>query len=199
MATHSVQASVAIVHAAAAAAVPRFWADTEVRRVASRRAVVRMRRRYPNCTLLSFSYLRVSGGRVSQMCHFRGTLDTPAKRPSQYLSSMSFRHIAALVAFGLLVAVPAHAQSAEPAAGTIAITVSTQGGTVLLPGAVVLVHGPAGQHVAEQTSDGNGHVTVSGLAPGSYHVSATLDGFDAVDRPVTIVPGAGVALAIDMT
>src|SRR5262245_49454356 len=88
-----------------------------------------------------------------------------------------------------LIAAPARAQSAASSAGTLDATISTQNGAVLLPGALLLVRGASGDEVAEEISDGDGHVHVAGLAPGSYRVRVTLDGFDAAERPLTIEAG----------
>ena len=102
-----------------------------------------------------------------------------------------------ILVFGLLAA-PARAQSAPPSPATLDATISTQSGTVLLPGALLLVSGAGGDQVAEEVSDGDGHVHVGSLAPGIYHVRVTLDGFDAVDRQLTIDPGQQATLAIDL-
>src|SRR5262245_21280382 len=81
---------------------------------------------------------------------------------------------------------PSHASVSSPALpGTVNATMSTQGGTVLLPGVLVLLQMASGEPVAEEVSDGDGQVVISGLAPGIYHLNATLDGFDPADRVVT--------------
>src|SRR5262245_3392252 len=86
----------------------------------------------------------------------------------------------------MLVAVSAGAQSDAGPAGEIDVTVSTQAGTVVLPGVVVTVKTGSGEQLAQEVSDGQGHVTVRGLPPGPHHVSASLDGFDPVERTVTV-------------
>src|SRR5689334_9139267 len=78
----------------------------------------------------------------------------------------------------------AFAQPAAPPPGTIEATISTQGGTVLLPG--VLVEIVQGAQTSEQVSDGNGHVALTDLPRGTYRLHITLDGFEPVDRTVTI-------------
>lgn len=97
----------------------------------------------------------------------------------------------------LFTALPVRAQS-PAAAGGIDATISTQGGTVLLPGVLVLVRRANGEQVAEQVSDSEGRIKIGELAPGVYRVAASLDGFDAVERTVTIGAGTSVALTIDM-
>jgi hypothetical protein len=105
--------------------------------------------------------------------------------------------LALLLAFALGGGI-ARGQSEHSDPGTIDATISTQNGTVLLPGVLVLVRGAGGDQVAEQVSDGGGHVSISGLAPGVYRLQATLDGFDAVERPVTLARDSGASVAIDM-
>jgi hypothetical protein len=104
---------------------------------------------------------------------------------------------------GILTLTLGHVAAAQSTAlsGTVTATLSTQGGTVLLPGVLVLVRSAAGEQVAQEVSDGDGHVTISGLAPGIYRLDATLDGFDPANRLLTIAAGATapVPVTIDMT
>jgi carboxypeptidase family protein/TonB-dependent receptor-like protein len=90
----------------------------------------------------------------------------------------------------------AYGQSA--AVGAIEGTLSTQAGTVYLPGVTVVVRDADGRQVAEETSDGTGLIKIGNLAAGAYRVTAALDGFESVERVVTIPPGGTVAVEIDM-
>jgi hypothetical protein len=92
----------------------------------------------------------------------------------------------------------AHAQSATAVNGGIEGTISTQGGTVFLPGALVLVRNGGGEQVAEQVSDETGHIKIGDLRAGVYRVIVSLDGFDSVERQVTLVPGSVATVSIDM-
>jgi len=91
-----------------------------------------------------------------------------------------------------------HAQSAAAVNGAVEGTISTQGGSVLLPGVLVLVRNAGGEQLAEQVSDGEGHIKIGDLPAGVYRVNASLDGFESIERPVTIVPGGVVTISIDM-
>jgi hypothetical protein len=88
--------------------------------------------------------------------------------------------------------------SAAPAAGRVDATISTQGGTVMLPGVLVVVASAGGDQTSEEISDAEGRVSVTGLAPGVYRIHTTLDGFDPADRTVTVAADHGAAVAIDM-
>ena len=93
---------------------------------------------------------------------------------------------------------PAGQQPDPVPAGTIEATISTQSGTVLLPGVLVVITRLGGDQVAELISDSAGHVSVAGLEAGIYRVRATIDGFDPFERSVTIADRGG-QLTIDMS
>ena len=82
--------------------------------------------------------------------------------------------------------------------GTIAGTVSTQNGSVRLPGVVVAVHGEADAELPQPVSDGDGKFTIPDLPPGRYTLSAALDGFQAVEMSVTVAAGATISLTLDL-
>jgi len=84
------------------------------------------------------------------------------------------------------------AQTEPRVPGTIEGTVSTQNGAVALPGVVVSVRDASDREVAQQVSDGGGHFVVNGLMPVRYHVRASLDGFETLEREA-IVPAGGTA------
>src|SRR5689334_5465640 len=92
----------------------------------------------------------------------------------------------------------AWAQSATGPSGEIDVTVSTQDGTVLLPGVVVTLTAGSGAPLAQDVSDEQGHVAVHGVQPGTYQVHAALDGFDSLDRTIVVGASDVVMLTLDL-
>ncbi len=90
------------------------------------------------------------------------------------------------------------AQTPGEPSGEIDGTVSTQNGTVRLPGAVIVVRSTANEELSEQVSDGDGQFRIAGLPPGRYKVSATLDGFEAVEVSAVVAPGGLATLSLDL-
>jgi len=103
------------------------------------------------------------------------------------------RYVCALV---LAVATAAHAQSPVP--GTIEGSVSTQNGAVALPGVLVSVRDASDREVSQQVSDGDGHFVATALMPARYHVRASLDGFETLDREAVVPAGGTVRVALDL-
>ena len=82
--------------------------------------------------------------------------------------------------------------------GTIAGIVSTQNGSVRLPGVVVVVKGEADGDLPPPVSDADGTFVIPGLPPGRYTLTAALDGFQPVEMPVTVAAGATVSVTLDL-
>src|SRR3954462_13259626 len=83
----------------------------------------------------------------------------------------------ALVALALIAYASARAHAQAPAASTGGIqgTVSTQDGTVRLPGVLIsLLQGSSPEDVTSLASDESGHFTIPDLKPGRYRVRASL-------------------------
>jgi hypothetical protein len=122
--------------------------------------------------------------------------------PAEYLLLVS--RLARVVQFLLIagvVAALAETTSAQVAAGepgAIEGVVSTQHGTVRLPGAVVSLDDASNQEVSQQVSDDQGHFKVADLPPARYRVRAFLDGFQAVDVSVTVESGQTDEVALDL-
>jgi hypothetical protein len=100
----------------------------------------------------------------------------------------------------LAVLTAAHSVSAQqaPPAGVIAGAVSTQDGSVRLPGAVVTVTSEAGVQVDQKVADGEGRFRTSPLAPGSYHVAAMLAGFESTQATVAVTAGGTSTVTLDL-
>ena len=119
-------------------------------------------------------------------------------------------HLLIALALGLASASAAQAQtpSAPPAAvatqaGPPAATASLHGHIAdptgaLIPGAQVSVTTSAGKTVATATADASGTYQVSGLAPGSYVVQATFEGFAPFVMPA-IQLAAGQIKRVDIS
>ena len=90
------------------------------------------------------------------------------------------------------------AQARSDATGVIDGTVSTENGTVKLPGAVIVVRSASGQQVAQQMSDSDGRFSVANLEPARYTVSVTMDGFQTADSSVVATAGAAASLVIEL-
>src|SRR5690242_15059807 len=108
------------------------------------------------------------------------------------------RHVTALLLVWLLSnGASAHAQASAAVAGEVDATISTQDGAVLLPGVLVVIRSIDGTQLAEQVSDGDGRVKIVDLAPATYRVEASLDGFETVSRTVRVEASGVATLAID--
>jgi len=90
------------------------------------------------------------------------------------------------------------AQDTATRTGIIEGTISTQNGSVRLPGVVVVVHGETDLELPQPVSDGDGKFVIPDLPPGRYTLSAALDGFQAVEVSATVAAGAAVTLTLDL-
>jgi len=105
--------------------------------------------------------------------------------------------ITVLVAI-LLSAAPAVAQVRPARAGMIDGVVTTQGGTIRLGGAQVVVQDGGGRQVTTVLSEGDGHFSVVALPEGRYRVTASLAGFETGMAAAVIVVGTTTEVAIDL-
>jgi Carboxypeptidase regulatory-like domain/TonB dependent receptor-like, beta-barrel len=100
-----------------------------------------------------------------------------------------------------LVAAGAHrvgTQGATERTGTIEGTVSTQGGSVKLPGVVVSVRGASDEELAQQVSNEEGYFAIPHLPPARYRVRASLDGFQTVEGEAVVAPGGVANVTLDL-
>jgi hypothetical protein len=105
-------------------------------------------------------------------------------------------HLSVLLAIALVV-LPAWGTAQTPS-GTISGLVTTQTGTIPLPGALIAVENSAGIRVSSLTSQGDGRFATPDLPPGRYTISASLDGFLTTSSAVRVVPGQRVDVALDL-
>ena len=103
----------------------------------------------------------------------------------------------ALVALALFVAAPVSV-CAQGKLGTIQGSVTTQKGSVRLPGALVTLRDLSGREMANQLADADGRFRFADLPEGRYRVSASLDGFQGTDVSVALAAGRSTEQSIDM-
>ena len=89
------------------------------------------------------------------------------------------------------------AQAAADSRGILECTISTQKGSVVLPGVLVRVVGSSDAQVAEELSDGEGHVKIT-LPPAEYHLYAALEGFQPADVSAVVLPDQVVKVTLDL-
>jgi len=104
----------------------------------------------------------------------------------------------AIVSIVLLSAWLAHAQEGGKPAGSIQGIVSTQSGSVKLPGVTVAVLGTSDQPIAQQVSDEDGRFALPDLPPARYRVRASLDGFQTLEKEAVVAAGGVVSLMLDL-
>jgi hypothetical protein len=100
----------------------------------------------------------------------------------------------------LCLAVPlaAEAQTRTPATGAVEGIVSTQGGSVSLPGGLVVIRDAFDVQINEQVTDRDGRFRISDLAPGTYRLEASYDGFASRVVSVVVVAGEIARVAVDL-
>ena len=106
--------------------------------------------------------------------------------------------LAAALASVLGSVLPSDARAQAPQErAVIAVTVTTQS-TIRLPGALVEVRDAKNIVVARQITDADGKVGFRGLPPGSYHLVASLEGFQTQKFDAALVDGRTTTVAIDL-
>ena len=108
---------------------------------------------------------------------------------------LRFRLIAAVaVAIGLLAAVPARAQSNATLSGTV-----TDAQNAVMPGVSITVHNSATNQDRAVVTDAQGQYVVAALPPGTYEVTAHLEGFTDQKREVPLGPAQTVGLNLKLS
>ena len=105
------------------------------------------------------------------------------------------RSVAAVaVAIGLLTAVPAGAQSTGTIQGTV-----TDAQNAVMPGVSIVVRHTSTNQERTVVTDAAGQYAAAALAPGSYEVTAHLEGFTDQKREVPLGPAQTVALNLKLS
>jgi hypothetical protein len=95
------------------------------------------------------------------------------------------------------VATPQTVTTPQPGAGSIEGAVTAQNGTIQLGAVLVTLFGAAGE-VARQLSEGDGTFRFPALKPGTYNVTAMLEGFDPLTVVVPVVAGQTAQVPLDL-
>jgi hypothetical protein len=106
------------------------------------------------------------------------------------------RQLIALLAF--VVAAPAALAAQGSATSGMVATITTQSGSVKLPGVSLTVTAGSGRIVASAVSDDEGLCRLPGLTPGVYEVRAALQGLDDAMARVRVEPGRDVTVRLDL-
>jgi len=108
---------------------------------------------------------------------------------------LRFRLIAAVaVAIGLLAPMPARAQSNATLSGTV-----TDAQNAVMPGVSITVHNSATNQDRAVVTDAQGQYVVAALPPGTYEVTAHLEGFTDQKREVPLGPAQTVGLNLKLS
>lgn len=104
-----------------------------------------------------------------------------------------------LVLVGLAIGpVAESAQARAATAGVIDGFVTTQGGTIRLSGARVVVRDMGDREVVTMHSEGDGHFRFVAIPDGKYRVMATLAGFETTTAPVVVAEGKATEFSLDL-
>jgi hypothetical protein len=87
---------------------------------------------------------------------------------------------------------------ANAKAGSVDGVVSTQDGSVRLPGATVDIYNSTGEQVAEQLTGDQGTFLVLDLPPDIYRFVSSLMGFRSVETKIAVTAGGTSRVALDM-
>src|ERR1700737_2354950 len=93
---------------------------------------------------------------------------------------------------------PAVARAQTPNTGVVHGVVTTQAGTVRLPGAQIKIQNSSQVQVAVVIADPEGQFSISGLAEGQYSVAASLEGFLTTTRTTRVLAGQTSEVSLDL-
>ncbi len=98
----------------------------------------------------------------------------------------------------LLTAAAPQARAQQSGVGVIEGFVTTQGGTIRLGGAQVMIHTSSNQEVSSILSDGDGHYRFAALQEGKYTLTAALEGFAMTRATAVVAAEATTELSLDL-
>ena len=101
---------------------------------------------------------------------------------------------AVAVSIGLLAAAPALAQSTATLQGTV-----TDAQSAVMPGVSITIHNTATNQDRSVVTDAAGAYVAAALAPGSYEITAHIEGFQDQKRQLDLGPAQTVALNLKLT
>ncbi|HET6959516.1 MAG TPA: carboxypeptidase regulatory-like domain-containing protein [Vicinamibacterales bacterium] len=101
---------------------------------------------------------------------------------------------AVAVSIGLVAAAPALAQSTATLQGTV-----TDAQSAVMPGVSITIHNTATNQDRSVVTDAAGAYVAAALAPGSYEITAHIEGFQDQKRQLDLGPAQTVALNLKLT
>jgi hypothetical protein len=110
------------------------------------------------------------------------------------MEMLRLRSLAVCLALGFLIASPVHAQSNATLSGTV-----TDAQNAVMPGVSITVHNSATNQDRTVVTDADGQYVVAALPPGTYEVTAHLEGFTDQKREVPLGPAQTVALNLKLS
>ena len=108
-----------------------------------------------------------------------------------------FRFIVVAISCVLLTAA-AQPRAQQTGVGVIEGFVTTQGGTIRLGGAQVVVHNSSNQEVSTVLSDGDGHFRFTALHEGKYTLTAALEGFAMAKATAAVASDTTTERSLDL-
>jgi hypothetical protein len=103
-----------------------------------------------------------------------------------------------ILAVAFCVVSPAFALAQTASAGDIQGFVTTQAGSVRLPGAEVIIKDASDRQVAQVLCGEDGHFHGPDLPPGRYRLSGSLAGFETTTAEANVVAGKTTDLSLDL-
>jgi hypothetical protein len=103
-----------------------------------------------------------------------------------------------VILFGLFALLATPRPAAAQARGSINGVVSTQRGSIRLGGALVVLRDATNHELTSLLSDGDGRFHIDDVAPGTYTVAGSLDGFVAANATIAVTAGAPAEVALDL-